>query len=49
MSTEILFYSEGRKRALKGINAIADAVKVTLGAKGRNVIISKRYDRLRIT
>lgn len=49
MSTEILFYSEGRKRALKGINAIADAVKVTLGAKGRNVIISKRYETLRIT
>lgn len=39
MHTDILFGLNGRKRLLNGINTIGDAVKVTLGAKGRNVII----------
>jgi chaperonin GroEL len=49
MTTEILFNSEGRKKVLSGINKISDAVKVTLGAKGRNVIISKPYYPVKIT
>lgn len=37
-------YDENARRALeKGINAVADAVKVTLGPKGRNVVLEKKY------
>jgi chaperonin GroEL len=45
----ISFGEEGRAKMLKGINTLADAVKVTLGPKGRNVIISKRGYPIRIT
>ena len=41
MAKEIKFSTEGRDSLLKGINTLADAVKVTLGAKGRNVIIDQ--------
>ena len=43
MSKEIKFKNEARKALLRGINTIADAVKVTLGAKGRNVVIQGEY------
>lgn len=49
MSTEILFESTGRNKVLNGVNAIANAVRVTLGGKGRNVIISKPYQPVKIT
>ena len=43
MAKRIVFDEEARKSLLKGIDAVADAVKVTLGPKGRNVIIEKKF------
>ena len=43
MAKKIVFEEEARKALLKGIDAVADAVKVTLGPKGRNVILQKKY------
>lgn len=43
MAKQIVFEEEARKALLKGIDAVADAVKVTLGPKGRNVILQKKY------
>ena len=42
MAKRIIFDEEARKGLLKGIDAVADAVKVTLGPKGRNVILEKK-------
>lgn len=42
------FSSEGRKKMLQGVNTLVDAVKVTLGAKGRNVIIKHIDPRMPI-
>ena len=39
MAKKILFNEEARKALVEGVNAVADAVKVTLGPKGRNVIL----------
>jgi len=46
---EIRFNEDGRNAILKGVNALADAVKVTLGPKGRNVIIEKSFGSPLIT
>ena len=43
MAKRIDFEEEARKALLKGIDAVADAVKVTLGPKGRNVILQKKF------
>ena len=43
MAKKIVFEEEARKALLKGIDAVADAVKVTLGPKGRNVILQKKF------
>ena len=43
MAKRIVFEEEARKSLLKGIDAVADAVKVTLGPKGRNVILQKKF------
>ncbi len=43
MAKQIIFEEEARKSLLKGIDAVADAVKVTLGPKGRNVILQKKF------
>ena len=43
MAKRIVFEEEARKSLLKGIDAVADAVKVTLGPKGRNVILEKKF------
>ena len=43
MAKRIVFEEEARKSLLKGIDAVADAVKVTLGPKGRNVILYAKY------
>ena len=43
MAKQILFGQEGRAAILNGVNALADAVKVTLGPKGRNVVIEKSF------
>ena len=46
---EIKFSSDARTRILNGVNVLADAVKATLGPKGRNVIIEKSFGAPRIT
>src|SRR6266704_2081034 len=40
---EILFDVRAREAILKGVNTLADAVKVTLGPKGRNVVLEKSF------
>lgn len=40
---EIKYYAEARDRIMNGVNILADAVKVTLGPKGRNVVIEKSF------
>jgi len=42
MAKEIIFDLEARQALLKGVDALANAVKVTLGPKGRNVVIDKK-------
>ncbi|HXN80879.1 MAG TPA: chaperonin GroEL [Myxococcales bacterium] len=49
MSKEILFDVRAREAILKGVNTLADAVKVTLGPKGRNVVIEKSFGPPTIT
>jgi chaperonin GroEL len=49
MSKEILFANDSRLKLIEGINKIANAVKVTLGPKGRNVIIEKSFGAPRVT
>ena len=50
MGAKILLYDEeARKSILKGVNTLADAVKVSLGPKGRNVIIDKSYGSPTVT
>ena len=46
---EVKFSTDARDRMLRGVNILADAVKVTLGPKGRNVIIDKAFGAPRIT
>ncbi len=46
---EVRFGADARDRMLKGVNILADAVKVTLGPKGRNVVIDKAFGAPRIT
>ena len=46
---DVRFNSDARNRMLKGVNVLADAVKVTLGPKGRNVVIDKSFGAPRIT
>ena len=46
---EVRFNGDARDRMLRGINTLADAVKVTLGPKGRNVVFDRSYGAPRIT
>jgi chaperonin GroEL len=46
---DVKFQSDARDRMLRGVNTLADAVKVTLGPKGRNVVIEKSFGSPRIT
>ncbi len=46
---DVKFDTDARSRMLKGVNTLADAVKVTLGPKGRNVILDKSFGAPRIT
>ncbi|CAN7600008.1 chaperonin GroEL [Phyllobacterium sp. LjRoot231] len=48
-SKEVKFGRDARERMLRGVNILADAVKVTLGPKGRNVVIDKSFGAPRIT
>ena len=49
MSKEIKFGEDARKKMLDGVNILADTVKVTLGPKGRNVVLDKNYGAPLIT
>ena len=49
MAKEILFDIKAREELKKGVDQLADAVKVTLGPKGRNVILSKKFGAPHIT
>ena len=49
MAKEILFNVDARDKLKKGVDALANAVKVTLGPKGRNVIIDKKYGAPTVT
>src|SRR6056297_3311529 len=46
---DVKFDTDARNRMLRGVNVLADAVKVTLGPKGRNVVIDKSFGAPRIT
>ena len=46
---DVKFNTDARDRMLRGVNILADAVKVTLGPKGRNVVIDKSFGAPRIT
>ncbi|MEE4119789.1 MAG: chaperonin GroEL, partial [Paracoccaceae bacterium] len=46
---EVRFETDARNKMLRGVNVLADAVKVTLGPKGRNVVIEKSFGAPRIT
>jgi chaperonin GroEL len=49
MAKEVKFSSDARDRMLRGVDILANAVKVTLGPKGRNVVIEKSFGAPRIT
>jgi len=49
MAKEVTFGSEARDKMLKGVDILADAVKVTLGPKGRNVVLDKAFGAPRTT
>ena len=49
MAKIIKFDTEARSKMLKGVNTLANAVKVTLGPKGRNVVMDKSYGAPKIT
>ena len=46
---EVKFSSDARERMLRGVDILANAVKVTLGPKGRNVVMDKSFGAPRIT
>src|SRR5437660_4339128 len=46
---EVRFHSDARERMLRGVDILANAVKVTLGPKGRNVVLDKSFGQPRIT
>src|SRR5438445_13169132 len=49
MAKQIVHGEESRRAILRGVNLLADAVKVTLGPKGRNVVIEKKFGAPTIT
>src|SRR6186997_3558039 len=49
MSKQIFFNIDARNKMKKGVDTLADAVKVTLGPKGRNVVIEKKFGAPQIT
>src|SRR5690606_883543 len=49
MAKDILFNTEARNKLRKGVETIADAVMVTLGPKGRNVILDKKFGAPAVT
>ena len=49
MAKQITYGDESRQSILRGVNRLADAVKVTLGPKGRNVVLDKKFGSPLIT
>src|SRR2546425_478499 len=49
MPKQLLFHEEARAALLRGVNIMSHAVKVTLGPKGRNVVIAKKFGGPTIT
>jgi len=49
MAKQILFSQDAKRKILEGVNTLADAVKITLGPKGRNVVIEKSFGAPLIT
>src|SRR6267143_4700820 len=49
MAKDIVYREDARSAILKGVNALADAVRVTLGPKGRNVVLDKKFGSPLIT
>ena len=49
MAKEVKFGDSARQKMLKGVNLLADAVKVTLGPKGRNVVLDKSFGAPTVT
>ena len=49
MAKQIVYSNESRQAILRGVNQLADAVKVTLGPKGRNVVLEKKFGGPNIT
>jgi chaperonin GroEL len=49
MAKDVIFGSSARQRMLNGVNILADAVKATLGPKGRNVILDKSFGAPTVT
>ena len=46
---DVKFGNDAREKMLRGVNVLADAVKVTLGPKGRNVVLDKSFGAPTIT
>ena len=46
---QIIYGEEARKALERGVNQLADTVKITLGPKGRNVVLAKKYGSPLIT
>src|SRR5436309_9860826 len=49
MAKQIVYGEHSRQAILRGVNQLADAVKVTLGAKGRNVVLDKQFGSPTVT
>ena len=49
MAKDVIFGDSARQRMLAGVNVLADAVKATLGPKGRNVILDKSFGAPTVT
>ena len=49
MAKQFLFEEESRRALEKGANILADSVKITLGPKGRNVVLDKKFGSPTIT
>ena len=49
MAKDVIFGNSARQRMLNGVNILADAVKATLGPKGRNVILDKSFGAPTVT
>ena len=49
MAKQLMFDEQARKKILAGVTQLASAVKITLGPKGRNVIIDKKFGAPSVT